>query len=111
MPNYYGVVTYHRNLIDSHLLPNHETLIKSQNLRGGFVKISGHVYLFYEIDVDFVASGGIPTRSHGARLVGNFVGISLAFRFVKIGLELRSGPHGIWWFVMGFHTHMSLDLS
>jgi hypothetical protein len=64
--------------------------------------------------VDFVASGGIPTRCQGARLVGNFVGTSLAFRFVKIGLEMRSGPHGLcdglWGFVMGLHTHMSLHL-
>jgi hypothetical protein len=29
--------------------------------------------------VDFVASGGIPTRCQGARHVGNFVGISFDF--------------------------------
>jgi hypothetical protein len=35
---------------------------------------------------------------------------SLAFRFVKIGLEMRSGPHGLCdgalGFVMGLHTHI-----
>jgi hypothetical protein len=61
--------------------------------------------------VDFVASGGIPTRIQAAKLVGNFVGTSLAFRFVKIGLEMRLGPHGLWGFMMGFHTHMNLHLS
>jgi hypothetical protein len=56
--------------------------------------------------VDFVVSGGIPTRSQGAKLVGNFIGISLAFRFVKIDLEIRLGPHGLWGFLMGLHTHI-----
>jgi hypothetical protein len=59
--------------------------------------------------VDFVASGGIPTRSQASRLVGNFVGTSLAFRFVRIGLEMRLGPHGLCdglcGLVMGFHSH------
>jgi hypothetical protein len=61
------------------------------------------------IVVDFVASGGIPTRGQGARHVGIFVGTSLAFCFVKIGLGMRLGPHGLGdglcGLVMGFHTH------
>jgi hypothetical protein len=59
--------------------------------------------------VDFVASGGIPTRIQGAKLVGNFIGTKLAFRFIKIDLEMRLGPHGkgdgLCGLVMGFHTH------
>jgi hypothetical protein len=59
--------------------------------------------------VDFVASGGIPIRCHGARVVGNFVGTSFSFRFIKIGLETRLGPcgqdDGFCGLVMGCHTH------
>jgi hypothetical protein len=57
----------------------------------------------------FVASRGIPTRGHGVRHVGIFVGTRLAFRLSEIGLGMRLGPHGqvdgLYGFVLGFHTH------
>jgi hypothetical protein len=57
----------------------------------------------------FVASGGIPTRGHGARHVGIFVGTKSTFHFSEIGLGMRLGPHGqvdgLCGFVLGFHTH------
>ena len=57
----------------------------------------------------FVASRGIPTRGQGVMHVGIFVGISLAFRFSEIGLEMGLGPpeqvDGLCGFVWGCHTH------
>jgi hypothetical protein len=57
----------------------------------------------------FVASGGIPTRGHGVRHVGIFVGTRLAFRFSENTLGMTLGPHGevdgLFGLVLGFHTH------
>jgi hypothetical protein len=59
--------------------------------------------------VDFVASGGIPTRGRGVRHVGIFVGTRLVFRFSEIGLGMRLGPHGqvdgLCGLMLGFHTY------
>jgi hypothetical protein len=42
-----------------------------------------------------VASRGIPTRHQGSRHMGIFVGILFSFRFIKIGLVMSLGPHGL----------------
>jgi hypothetical protein len=57
----------------------------------------------------FVASQGIPTRGHGIRHVGIFVGTRLLFCFSENALGMRLGPHGLGdglcGLVLGFHTH------
>jgi hypothetical protein len=63
-----------------------------------------------EIPVEaFVALVGIPTRGHGVRHVGIFVGTRLAFHFSENALGMRLGPHGqverLCGLVLGFHTH------
>jgi hypothetical protein len=57
----------------------------------------------------FVASGGIPTRGHGVRHVGIFVGTRLLFRFSENALGMKLGLHGLGdglcGLVLGCHTH------
>jgi hypothetical protein len=57
----------------------------------------------------FVASRGIPTRGHGVRHVGIFVGTRLHLRFSENTFRMRLGPHGLGdglcVLVLGFHTH------
>jgi hypothetical protein len=57
----------------------------------------------------FVALGGIPTRGHGVRHVGIFVGTISTFHFNENGLGMRLGPHGqvdgLCGLVLRFHTH------
>jgi hypothetical protein len=57
----------------------------------------------------FVASRGIPTRGHGVRHVGLFVGTRLHPRFSENSHGMRLAPHGlvdgICGFVLGLHTH------
>jgi hypothetical protein len=57
----------------------------------------------------FVASGGIPTRGHGVRHVGIFVGTRLHFRFSENALGMKLGLHGLGdglcGLVLGCHTH------
>jgi hypothetical protein len=57
----------------------------------------------------FVVSGGIPTRGHGVRHVGIFVGTRLHLRFSENTLGIRLGPHGLGdglcGVLLGFHTH------
>jgi hypothetical protein len=56
--------------------------------------------------VDFVASGGIPTRGQGVRHVGIFIGTRLAFQFGEIPLGFELGLHGFGdGLVSGIHTH------
>jgi hypothetical protein len=47
----------------------------------------------------FVALGGIPTRGHGVRHVGIFVGTISHLCFSETALGMRLGPHGL---LMGF---------
>ena len=57
----------------------------------------------------FVSMGGIPTRGHGVRHVGIFVGTKLHLRFSENALGMRLGPHGLvdglCGLVLGFHNH------
>jgi hypothetical protein len=57
----------------------------------------------------FVPLGGIPTRGHGVRDVGIFVGTILFFRFRENALEMKLGLHGHGdgpcGFVLGCHTY------
>jgi hypothetical protein len=58
---------------------------------------------------DFVASGGIPTRGHGVRHVGIFVGTILLFCFSENSLGMKLGIHGLGYgfcgLVLGCLTH------
>jgi hypothetical protein len=58
---------------------------------------------------DIVASRGIPTKGHGVRNVGIFVGTRSTFLFSEIDLGMRLGPHGqvdgLCGLVLGFYTH------
>jgi hypothetical protein len=60
------------------------------------------------VDV-FVASGDIPTRSHGVKHVGIFVGTRLLFRFGENAPRMKLGLHGfgdeLCGLVLGFYTH------
>jgi hypothetical protein len=79
----------------------------SENIRQiGNLKNSREIEdIFY----DFVASGNIPTRGHGVRHVGIFVGTKLHLLFSENTLGMRLGPHGlvdgIFGLVLGFHSH------
>jgi hypothetical protein len=53
----------------------------------------------------FVALRGVPTRGHGIRHVGIFVGTILLFRFNENALGMRLGPHLLCGLVLGCHTH------
>jgi hypothetical protein len=56
-----------------------------------------------------VASGGIPTRGHGVKHVGIFIGTRSSFIFSENSLGVRIGSHGkvdgLCGFVLEFHTH------
>jgi hypothetical protein len=57
----------------------------------------------------FVASVGIPTRGHGVRNLGIFVGTILHLQFSENALGMRLGPYGIvdgpFGFVLGSNTN------
>ena len=79
----------------------------SENIRQiGNLKNSREIEdIFY----DFVASGNIPTRGHGVRHVGIFVGTKLHFHFRENALGFVLGFHGfgngLCGLVQGLHIH------
>jgi hypothetical protein len=87
---------------ETELLPVWETKI-CQNDGGWNTSLAKREYFC------FVASGGIPTSSHGVRHVGIFVGTKLHFRFGENTIGVKLGFHGfgdgICGLVLGFHIH------
>jgi hypothetical protein len=57
----------------------------------------------------FVALRGIPTRGHGFKHLGIFVGTISHIGFSKNAQGMKLGPHGLsdgfCGLVLGFHTH------